>query len=164
MTEEQFEALVKTVTDLRERVRVLEEQAHSQKINKNRSSALLREMTKDDALRVISRTWIIVMLRPTSDSRMLRCTLVAWRTHSSQYTDCSNSLVGPLPGSVGRRSGLKRRISSAFLANFGAQMAKCDARGADGSAPRGLEAREMCTGHASSPSGADGTSRGHAGV
>lgn len=54
MTEEQFEALVKTVTDLRERVRVLEEQAHSQKINKNRSSALLREMTKDDALRVLN--------------------------------------------------------------------------------------------------------------
>ena len=54
MTEQPFEALVKIVTDLRERVRVLEEQAHSQKINKNRSSALLREMTKDDALRVLN--------------------------------------------------------------------------------------------------------------
>lgn len=54
MSDEQLEALTKVVMDLRERVRVLEEQAHSQKINKNRSSALLREMTKDDALRVLN--------------------------------------------------------------------------------------------------------------
>lgn len=49
-----LEELEKIVSDLRERVRVLEEQAHSRVINKNKSSALLREMTKDDALRVLN--------------------------------------------------------------------------------------------------------------
>lgn len=49
-----IEELTKMVMDLRERVRVLEEQAQSRIINKNRSSALLREMTKDDAFRVLN--------------------------------------------------------------------------------------------------------------
>jgi len=48
------EELEKVVMDLRERVRVLEDQAHSRVINKNRSSALIREMTRDDALRVLN--------------------------------------------------------------------------------------------------------------
>lgn len=52
--EDRLEELTKVVADLKERVNVLEAQAYSQKINKNRSSALLREMTKDDALRVLN--------------------------------------------------------------------------------------------------------------
>jgi cell division septum initiation protein DivIVA len=52
--DDRLQELEKIVMDLKERVRVLEEQAHSKIINKNRSSALLREMTKEDAMKVLN--------------------------------------------------------------------------------------------------------------
>jgi hypothetical protein len=46
--------LEKTQKDLLERIRVLEERDNSRIVNKNRSSALIREMTREDALKVLN--------------------------------------------------------------------------------------------------------------
>ena len=48
------EAQTKLLDDLRERVNTLEQRDHVRQVHKNRSSALLREMTKDDALRAMN--------------------------------------------------------------------------------------------------------------
>ena len=50
----QLEELLRLVRDLSERVRTLEERAQAQIIHKNRSSAMLREMTTEDARKVLA--------------------------------------------------------------------------------------------------------------